>query len=162
MSHATWFFPVMNQIAARHPRDFLNAMTTIHPWWHNRGFGFIGFLTFHKEVILACRRSLASVAAGDFFPAPLANMTPAYDTAQLDSINDLNFFSRQIQAWHNDVHRSPQFPPGFMDPTRNIFMRPFWQFHHFIDQKFDQALRRAGYVDYDDFLERGGNLHITV
>jgi len=161
MSHEGWFLPIMSQIANLHPLDFLNALTTIHPWWHTRGSRFIGFLTFHKEVILAFQSSLATVSADAFYPPPLANPSPPYNPA-LDTINDLNQFSAQIEGWHNMVHMSPQFPPIFMDPARNIYLYQFWQFHHLIDQKFDQALMRAGYSDFDAFRLTGGDLHRTV
>lgn len=162
MSHETWFLPIMDQIANRHPFDFLDAMRTIHPWWHTRGSRYIGFLTFHKEVIVAFRRSLATAGSDALFPQPLSTPIPVYDINRMDSINDLNLFSSEIEAWHNAVHMNPQFPPSFMDPERNIYFLQFWQFHHFIDQKFDLALRRAGYSDYDDFRIRGGSQHVTV
>ena len=159
MSHDAWFHGWRDQMAALHPRAFLETFAPTHETWHTfpAGNRHVGFLTFHKEIIAAFTESLSRVGWQHRLPPPWNQPPPfAYDPT-LDAIDDLVSFSRAIEAWHNQIHHAwPE--PGFMDARSNIRLMSFWSLHLLIDRKFDECLARNGIA----FAAMDPALHPTV
>jgi hypothetical protein len=133
---------------------FLGRFATIHSKWHMdemmtgsgtfRGSA-IGFLSFHHEVLTVYISKFdTSLTAG-----PMANTSPPYRPV-IDSISKSVQFSNALEGWHNLVHRNTRkYGRNFSDPKKNIYMKRFWQFHKFIDDKFQSWLFN-NQVTYDD------------
>jgi hypothetical protein len=85
----------------------------------------IGFLSFHHEVLGVYQaRYLPTLA-----PGAMAHPVPAYRPA-IDNSPDVLTFSQALEDWHSSVHRnSKKYTVDFADPTKNIYMPRFWQFH---------------------------------
>jgi hypothetical protein len=155
MAHANWFQPWLDDMSAQHPLTFLRRLAPVHLRWH-MGALPIGFLTFHKEVLVAFTASLDTVGAAGLLPPPWDEPEFPYDES-LDNINDLRQFSRRIEQWHNIVHtRWPE--PDFADAQRNIYLRSFWALHRLVDQKFDLCLERNDI----SFAQLDQDLHPSV
>ncbi len=126
-------------------KKFLDAFGKVHMRWHmTRTFkgSPIGFLSFHHEVVTVYVNKYAPQLA----PGPMANPNPPYP-AWIDSLTETVQFSNSLEGWHNTVHRT--IGGAFADPTKNIYMKRFWQFHKFIDEKFQNWLQ-ARNTTYDD------------
>jgi hypothetical protein len=81
-------------------------------------------------------------------PGTMAKTSPPYRPV-IDQATDAIQFSNAIEGWHNLVHRNTKrYGAAFSDPRKNIYMRRFWQFHTFIDGKF-QAWLVAQSETYD-------------
>ena len=135
-------------------KKYLDGFKSIHNKWHMAemmtGTGTfsgkpIGFLSFHREVL--------SVYVDKFkpglVPGSMAHTSPPYRPL-IDTAPDAPHFSSDIEGWHNMVHRNAKkYGADFADPKKNIYMKRFWQFHKFIDQKF-QTWLGAHQLNYDD------------
>ena len=133
---------------------FLDKFAAIHSKWHmdemmtgsgTFGGSAIGFLSFHHEVLAVyISRFDISLTAG-----PMASTSPPYRPI-IDSILKSVEFSNAIEGWHNLVHRNTRkYGQNFSDPKKNIYMIRFWQFHKFIDEKF-QSWLTTNQLSYDD------------
>lgn len=132
-------------ISAGPRADFFAAFADVHKRWHMSemmsGVGKfggkpIGFLSFHHEVLEVYQNRYAtSLSSG-----AMAHPVPAYRAA-LDLAADAVTFSNALEDWHNSVHRNTKkYGVDFADPTKNIYMPRFWQFHKFIDSHFNAWL----------------------
>jgi hypothetical protein len=141
-------------ISAGSKADFLTAFGPIHQRWHMaemmRGAGTftgkpIGFLSFHHEVLTVYQAHYAKTLT----PGTMAHPSPPY-RASIDRQSSIEFFAAAIEDWHNSVHRNTRkYGPDFADPMKNIYMRRFWQFHKFINNKF-AAYLNAHHLTYDN------------
>lgn len=133
---------------------FLRKFATIHYKWHmdemmtgsgTFGGSPIGFLSFHHEVLTVYISKFdTSLTAG-----PMANTSPPYRPV-IDSILKSVEFSNALEGWHNLVHRNTRkYGRNFSDPKKNIYMERFWQFHKFINDKFQSWLTN-NQLNYDD------------
>jgi hypothetical protein len=158
----TNFRQELQTISGGSTRQFEEAFAPIHGEWHdsnddpNVGRGtfqgdFIGFLSFHHEVVLA--HQAMRTKNGETVEGEITTTNPPYGefddgtSIDIDALTDPQSFSDTIQNWHNGVHHHGTME--FMDPRRNIFMPLFWQFHTFIENKFMAWLNNNNIV-YDD------------
>src|SRR5713226_5604758 len=135
-------------------KQFLDGFKTIHNAWHmaemNKGVGTfggqpIGFLSFHHEVVSV----YVSKFAPGLAPGPMAKTSPPY-RPHIDGAPDAVQFSIAIEGWHNLVHRNvKKYGTAFGDPKKNIYLPRFWQFHKFINEKF-QGWLQAHQQSYED------------
>jgi len=68
------------------------------------------------------------------------------DLNGIDTLGELAQLSTAIEDWHNTAHSSIGMATGvpMMDPRQNIFFRPFWRLHFFIDGIFETVLAQYG------------------
>lgn len=134
------------------PAGFLDGLSPIHDAWHREGARTYGFLLFHTRVV----RYFGQIVSPVVQP-PIQPFTPAdfqgmgvrrfeYDMANVDALAELADFSFAIESWHNTAHMGIGTATGtpMMDPRQNIFFRPFWQLHRYIDDLFIQVLGQYG------------------
>lgn len=142
----------LQSISGTTKTNFLSQFAKIHTAWHmaemNTGTGVfngspIGFLSFHHEVVTVYVPKFAS----GLTPGPMANPSPPYRTT-IDQNTDPVMFSHALEGWHNLVHRNKKYGANFGDPNKNIKMKIFWEFHQFIDTKFQNWLSQNG-LNYD-------------
>jgi hypothetical protein len=137
---------------------FLEGLSPIHTVWHGPGARRYGFLLFHHRVLRYFRSnvegplslgitpySTADFSSGGMFesvPWPL----PGALTGPVSSLEGLAEYSSVVEEWHNSAHGAIGAVTGapMMDPTVNIFYRPFWRLHSFIDEEFKTALVAYG------------------
>ena len=64
----------------------------------------------------------------------------------VDVLAEMAAFSTAIESWHNTAHGTLGAATGtpMHDPRQNIFFRPFWQLHLYIDGLFATVLRQYG------------------
>lgn len=145
----------LEAISGGSTRQFEEEFAPIHVEWHDSdnslGRGtfegdFIGFLSFHHEVVLAHRAVRRN--NGEPVEREMRRPRPPY-RRRIDTINGPEGFSDAIEGWHNRVHMNPIYPEDFMDPAVNIFLPLFWQFHTFIDNRFMDWLERRN-IFFDD------------
>ena len=128
------------------PMGFLEGLSPIHDGWHGLVRTY-GFLLFHHRVVRYVKAivnpniavaivpfadaEFVGMGGGGFVPGPLPT-----------SLAELEAFSQNIEAWHNNQHRLIGVATGvpMMDASQNIFFRPFWQLHFYIDDHFQDAL----------------------
>jgi hypothetical protein len=143
------------------PTGYLEGLSPIHDAWHTQGARTYGFLLFHHRVVRYFNAIVAStvdppITAFDDAGLGRMNVQPFhFDLAGSDTLADLVTFSTAIENWHNAAHRGIEMATGvpMMDPRQNIFFRPFWQLHFFIDDLFDNALDQyAGQAHPDQFV----------
>lgn len=137
---------------AGNPSGFLEGLSDIHFDWHDEIPPTYGFLLFHHRVVRyfnsivnpQVQPQITAFTSNDFqdigvqpFPANLAN---------IDALVELANLSSSVQSWHNTAHgligSATQTP--MMDPRQNIFFRPFWQLHLYIDELFLTVLEQYG------------------
>jgi hypothetical protein len=143
----------LNSISTGSKNDFLKKFSVIHARWHHAemmdGIGTfngstIGFLSFHHEVIrIYIGKFNQNLTAGS-----MAKPSPPYRKL-IDSISDSLEFSHALEGWHGLVHMNPKYGPNFGNPTKNIYMPRFWNFHKFIEDKFLRWLEKNK-IDYND------------
>jgi hypothetical protein len=154
MAHAT----IRNQLitlannTATNPRGYLDGLSPIHTNWHGPAPRTYGFLLFHFRVVRDFRNivnSTLAVPVTPYTPAELAAMgvvgvPPA--TAGVNTLAELRTFSQGIEAWHNAAHGQIAMATGtpLMDPAQNIYYRPFWRLHFYIDDLFRIVLQQYG------------------
>jgi len=66
--------------------------------------------------------------------------------ANIDTLLEMATFSSSIESWHNTPHSLIGAATGapMMDPRQNIFFRPFWQCHLYIENLFQRVLQQYG------------------
>lgn len=134
------------------PSGFLEGLSDFHPDWHMETPPTYGFLLFHHRSVRYFNSIVNSqlqpqIAA--FTPNDLEGMGAQPFTANLaniDTLAELANFSSAIQSWHNPTHgiigSATGTPMG--DPSQNIFFRPFWRLHLYIDGLFQTVLQQYG------------------
>jgi len=148
--------PVRDQLVALassnsgDPMGFLEGLSDIHADWHGENVRTYGFLLFHNRVVRYFNAIVNSALA-----APVAAYTPATlqqdgaqpfggNLANVDTLAELRSLSLAIESWHNTSHSQIGFATQvpMMDPRQNIFFRPFWQLHLYIDGLFQTGLQQ--------------------
>jgi hypothetical protein len=139
------------------PLGFLWEFAPVHEWWHEermRGTQPAGFLTFHHLVIESLGSTFPSgsipVQPATPFPFPSALASAAQSVSGVQELQD---FAEDLERWHNGVHNS--IGGTFVNPTRNVFQRLFWQFHTFLDGQFEVALGAMG-LDFRGYFDGVG------
>lgn len=138
------------------PRLFLTELGPLHNSWHRNSAvrRRIGFLIFHwhviehfetlglKQILNVKPYSISDFSQGGKFAS--ADWNSAMSTApQSKSIQDLESYSAQIEAWHGDAHMEIGMAENIpmMDPLVNINFTQFWNLHYFINAKFKDELQ---------------------
>jgi hypothetical protein len=137
---------------AQDPAGFLDGLSPIHDDWHTQAARGYGFLLFHNRVV----RSFKAIVLPAVQPVIEAFTDQQFqdmgaqpfqaDPSGIDTLGELVTFSTALESWHNTAHmdigtatRTPM-----MDPRQNIFFRPFWQLHFYIDDLFTTTLTQYG------------------
>jgi hypothetical protein len=135
---------------------FLEELGPLHRRWHSipRTARTVGFLLFHWHVVqdfktLRLNRTMGAHAdslddfsrGGKFEEAGWKSHMG--DVADAEDLDGLLLYSEAIESWHNEAHMVIGEVTGapMMKPRINIFYRPFWGLHLFINSKFDEQLR---------------------
>ena len=131
---------------------FLEGLSDIHDDWHGPNVRVYGFLLFHHRVV----RYFNAIVSPQVNP-PVAPFTAAEfqamgvqpfggNLANVDTLGEAANASSAIESWHGPAHmqigNATQTP--MMDPRQNIFFRPFWQLHLYIDNLFRGMLQQYG------------------
>jgi hypothetical protein len=134
------------------PAGFLEGLSDIHDDWHTIADRGYGFLLFHNRVVRyfkaivgpAVQPPIQAFTDQDFQDMGLQAFQA--DLSNVDTLGELVTFSTAIESWHNTAHMGIGTATGtpMMDPRQNIFFRPFWQLHFYIDDLFGTALRQYG------------------
>jgi hypothetical protein len=154
MAHAT----VRDQLTALagatsgDPGGFLDGLSPIHTAWHRTGNRTYGFLLFHTRVVRSFNQIVAPAVQPEIRPftdEDYENMGVRlfeYELQSVDALAELADFSTTIESWHNTAHMAIGTATGtpMMDPAQNIFFRPFWQLHRYIDDMFLEVLNQYG------------------
>ncbi|MDP8929544.1 MAG: hypothetical protein M3O70_13475 [Actinomycetota bacterium] len=137
---------------ASDPAGFLEDLSDLHADWHDEYIQTYGFLLFHHRMA----RYFQSIVNAQLEPAiqayahdDLQEMeveTFDGDLSDVDALGELAQLSFAIRSWHNTAHARLQQATGtpMMDARQNIFFRPFWQLHLYVDDFFVQALQQYG------------------
>jgi hypothetical protein len=133
------------------PGGFLEGLSSIHGDWHSQFRGY-GFLLFHNRVV----RSFKAIVLPAVDP-PIAAFTDQdfqgmgvqpfqEDLSSVDTLGGLADASMSIESWHDTTHMGIGTATGtpMMDPIQNIFFRPFWRLHFYIDDLFESTLQQYG------------------
>jgi hypothetical protein len=135
---------------AGNPTGFLEGLSDIHAEWHSPTPRTYGFLLFHHRVVRyfkaivnpAVNPPVVAFTAAEF---KAMNQAPfGGNLANVDTLGEMATASAAIEGWHGTAHMrigmATQTP--MMDPRQNIFFRPFWQLHFYIDDLFGTILRQ--------------------
>lgn len=134
------------------PAGFLDGLSPIHDAWHREGSRTYGFLLFHTRVVRYFNQIVAPVVQPrieSFTEAEFDGMGVRlfqYDVDSVDALAELADFSASLESWHNTAHMGIEMATGtpMMDPRQNIFFRPFWQLHGYIDDLFIRVMDQYG------------------
>lgn len=154
MSHATTrdlLIDLANS-SAGDPNDFLDGLSPIHNDWHSIPPRTYGFLLFHARVVRYYQRIVNStltprVVAFTNAQFTAMGVTPfSGATAGVDTLAELATFSGALESWHNNAHMRIGMATGapMMDARVNIYYRPFWQLHLYIEALFQKVLKQYG------------------
>lgn len=136
----------------QNPEGFLEGLSDIHIDWHSQNQRSYGFLLFHHRVVRYFQNivnsqldnPIVAFTATEF--RDMGAQTFNGSTANVDTLGELASFSAALENWHNTAHmiigNATQTP--MMDPRQNIFFRPFWQLHFYIDNLFQTVLQQYG------------------
>ena len=147
--------------ASANPMGFLEGLSDIHDDWHQPFGRTYGFLLFHFRVVRYFNDIVNPAIDPGVTPYTKADFEGMnYDefggtTDGVDTLQSLADFSSEIENWHNTAHRRIMAATGtpMMDPRQNIFFRPFWRLHLYIDGLFQVVLGQYGTaVHADQFL----------
>lgn len=135
------------------PAGFLEDLSDLHDDWHSELVRTYGFLLFHNRVVryfnsivnAQLQQPVAAYTANDLQGMNVQSFA-APNLANIDTLAELAGFSTAIESWHNTTHSRLATATGtpMMDPRRNIFFRPFWRLHLYIDAFFVQVLQQYG------------------
>ena len=153
-------------------RVFIRQLGPLHAQWHvehNAGQATLGFLLFHWELIERFRAVGADQGLGGlngispYTEPQLANFGAAYtvlDSVSTGDVGELENFSGDLEAWHNDAHMQIGMATGrnLMNPRTNVRLREFWRLHYFINDRFEEQL--ANYSN-DSVANTVANLEAT-
>ena len=142
-------------------RVFIRQLGPVHAQWHAEHNNLAhpatpGFLLFHWELIERFRAVGADKGLGGlngikpYTEPQLANFGAAYtvlDSVSKGDVGELESFSGDLEAWHNDAHMAIGMATGrnLMNPRTNVRLREFWRLHYFINDRFEEQL--ANYSD---------------
>ena len=143
------------------PIGFLEGLSDIHDDWHQPFGRTYGFLLFHLRVV----RYFNNIVNPAVNPKITPYLKKDFDNmgysefgggvGGVDTLGGLVNISSEIENWHNIAHSRIGAATGapMMDARVNIYFRPFWQLHYYIDGLFQVALRQYGAnVHRDQFL----------
>jgi hypothetical protein len=154
MSHA----PFRDRLVAlagstsQDPAGFLDGLSPIHDDWHRESPPGYGFLLFHNRVVRSFKAIVLPAVSPTIEPFTDqqfrdmgVQLFPA-DLEGVDALEALAAFSTSIRSWHNTAHMGIGTATGtpMMDPRQNVFFRPFWQLHFYIDDLFATTLAQYG------------------
>ncbi len=136
-------------------RRFIRRLGPLHARWHNEhnaGQATLGFLLFHWELIQRFKEIGADHGLGGlsgiqpYTEGQLANFGAPYnvtDTVAAGDVTSFEFFSGDLEAWHNDAHMQVGMATGhnLMNPRTNVRRPEFWRLHYFINERFEEQLR---------------------
>ena len=149
--------PYLEQLAARssnNPLGYLWEFAPVHDWWHSQPTNTrpIGFLTFHRIVIDTFGSTFPSGQI-PVQPSPLAAFPGFLNNANqiVSDVGTLQQYSAALEGWHNQVHQA--VGGTFLDAARNIYLRIFWEFHVFLNERFGDALQALNW-DFDEYLQQ--------
>lgn len=152
MSHATTRNRLIQLASstAGQPNDFLDGLSPIHNDWHSVPPRTYGFLLFHSRVVRYYQSivnptltpHVVAFTAADFTGMSVAPFTRP--TSGVDTLAELASFSGTLESWHNTAHMRIGMATGapMMDARVNIYFRPFWQLHLYIDDLFKIILKQ--------------------
>lgn len=137
-------------------RKFIRRLGPLHARWHqehNAGQATLGFLLFHWELIQRFRKVGADQGLGGlsgihpYTEAQFANFGAPYnvnDTVNQGDVQSFEFFSGDLEAWHNDAHMQVGMATGhdLMNPRTNVRRPEFWRLHYFINDRFEEQLKK--------------------
>jgi hypothetical protein len=134
------------------PGGFLQGLSDIHFDWHAESPTTYGFLLFHNRVVSYFRAIVLPAVEPTIEPftdqefQDMGVQLFQDDSTSVATLGELATFSGSIRSWHNDAHMGIQTATGtpMMDPRQNIFFRPFWQLHFYIDDRFQATLQQYG------------------
>jgi hypothetical protein len=134
------------------PEGFLEDLSDVHDDWHSEFVRSYGFLLFHHrvvryfETIVNAPLGLGLTAYTDGDLEGLNAQPFGGSLANVDTLGELASLSASIESWHNTAHGALATATGtpMMDPRRNIFFRPFWRLHLYIDDFLTRALDQYG------------------
>jgi len=135
-------------------RIFIRRLGPLHARWHtehNAGQATLGFLLFHWELIQRFKAIGADQGLGGlpgiqpYSEAQLANFGAPYnvtDSVAPGNVTSFEFFSGDLEAWHNDAHMHVGMATGhnLMNPRTNVRRPEFWRLHYFINTRFEEQL----------------------
>jgi hypothetical protein len=134
------------------PTGFLEGLSEIHNDWHTENIRTYGFLLFHHRVVRyfntivnpALQQPIAAYTEAGL--AQIGTQAFTGSLAGVDSLTELRSFSFAVESWHNTAHSQIAFATQtpLMDPRQNIFFRPFWQLHLYIEGMFQTVLEQYG------------------
>jgi hypothetical protein len=137
---------------ATNPAGFLEGLSDIHDEWHQPFGRTYGFLLFHFRVVRyfidivgpVLNPAIAPYAKADF--QAMNHDEFDGDTAGVETLQGLADFSSAIESWHNITHARIAAATGtpMMDPRQNIYFRPFWRLHTYIDNLFQVVIQQYG------------------
>lgn len=153
MSHQS-FRDQLNSLAgttSEDPGGFLEGLSPIHAAWHSQPRGY-GFLLFHNRVVRHFKTIVAPAVQPEIVPYTLDDLEGMgierfdRDLSNVDALNELAIFSQELESWHNTAHGAIGTATGtpMGSASQNVFFRPFWQFHFFIDDLFEVVLGQYG------------------
>jgi hypothetical protein len=169
---ATDFIAALDKLVHDSKKDwrvFIRRLGPLHGRWHaehNAGHATLGFLIFHWELIQRFKQSGADQGLGGlsgiqaFSEAQLANFGAPYNVTDKVNAGDtqsFEFFSSDLEAWHNDAHMQVGMATGhdLMNPRTNVRRPEFWRLHYFINQRFEEQLTsyKAGATPADTIAQ---------
>jgi hypothetical protein len=153
MSHES-FRDRLNTLAgttSQDPGGFLEGLSPIHLDWHMAPPGY-GFLLFHNRVVRLFKAIVAPAVEPEIVPYTLDDLEAMGierfepDLSEVDALAEMAAFSDALESWHNTAHGAIGAATNtpMHDARQNVFFRPFWQFHFFIDDLFGVVLGQYG------------------
>ena len=132
------------------PTGFLEGLSDIHNEWHQPFGRTYGFLLFHFRVVRYFKEIVNPVLDDGIIPYTAADFQDMnYDefgggTDGVDTLGGLVDISSAIENWHDTAHRRIETATGapMMDARQNIYFRPFWRLHTYIDDLFQIVLQQ--------------------
>jgi hypothetical protein len=136
------------------PAGFLEGLSDIHDGWHGAFYENVRLpaLPLPGGPLFQAHRERPATGAGRAVHGRRASADGCIGARgqpgqrQVVGRGDLAAFSAAVESWRNVAHgvigRATGTP--MMDPRQNIFFRPFWRLHLYIDDLFQVALRRYG------------------
>jgi hypothetical protein len=139
-------------------KTFIRKLGPIHGQWHqehNGGIATLGFLLFHWELVQRFKSVGADTGLGGlhgiqpYTEAQFSAFGQPYnvtETVPRGNVNAFEVFSGDVEAWHNDAHMAVGMAVhhNLMNPRTNVRRPEFWRLHYFINDRFDEQLRKFG------------------
>lgn len=133
------------------PMGFLEGLSDTHVDWHGEIVRTYGFLLFHHRVVRyfkaivnnQIQQPVVAFTASEFEAMGMQEYADI-DPVTVDELGALVAFSLSLETWHNAAHSVIGNATGvpMLDARQNIFFRPFWQLHLYVDGLFQIVLGR--------------------